>query len=313
MWQDDVWQDEDTLDAEQRIRNQGDVLPSFWKNEYETMANKYWHKFYRRNTTNFYKDRHYLHLICKELLDGPQGSSDFNHMLEVGCGVGNAVLPLLELNERLFVHCIDFARSAIELLRSNPLVASTGNRLIADVCDVVRDDLPTTVPMGRVDVVMCMFVLSALPPDSLSLVLRKLAACLRPGGVLFIRDYGRYDEAQLRFKKGSKLDDHFYVRQDGTCAYYFDLEELVVLAESLKGDEEKSRDNSSNSNSNSLDDNLNSSSNRSSSSGNGGDCGSRGLFRREESECFYIHRQYANRAQARARRRVWIQAKLVKL
>lgn len=168
VWSEDVWHDDDTLDAEQRIRNQGDVLPAFWKNEYETMANKYWHKFYRRNTTNFYKDRHYLHLICKELLDQPSGATDFNHMLEVGCGVGNAVLPLLELNNRLFVHCIDFARSAIELLRSNPLIASTGNRLIADVCDVVRDDLPATVPLGRVDVVTCMFVLSALPPGQFS-------------------------------------------------------------------------------------------------------------------------------------------------
>ena len=315
VWSEDVWQDEDTFDAEQRIRAQGDVLPAFWKNEYETMANKYWHKFYRRNTTNFYKDRHYLHLICKELLDGPHGPSEFNHMLEVGCGVGNAVLPLLELNDHLFVHCIDFARSAIELLRSNPLIASTGNRLIADVCDVVRDDLPATVPMGGVDVVMCMFVLSALPPDSLSLVLRKLAGALRPGGILFIRDYGRYDEAQLRFKKGSKLDDHFYVRQDGTCAYYFDLEELVVLAESLTKEveeqKEHSRDDSS-SNSSSNKDGVVDSSHNSDNNGSSHDVGSR-LFRRVGPECFYIHRQYANRAQARARRRVWIQVKLVKL
>jgi hypothetical protein len=41
----------------------------------------------------------------------------------------------------------------------------------------------------------------------------------------------RYDEAQLRFKKGSKLDDNFYVRQDGTCAYYFDTSELKLMCE----------------------------------------------------------------------------------
>jgi hypothetical protein len=39
----------------------------------------------------------------------------------------------------------------------------------------------------------------------------------------------RFDEAQLRFKKGSKLGDNFYVRQDGTCSYFFDLEELEAM------------------------------------------------------------------------------------
>lgn len=39
----------------------------------------------------------------------------------------------------------------------------------------------------------------------------------------------RYDEAQLRFKKGSKLGENFYVRQDGTCAYFFDLDQLQAM------------------------------------------------------------------------------------
>lgn len=85
----------------------------------------------------------------------------------------------------------------------------------------------------------------------------------------------RYDEAQLRFKKGSKLDDNFYVRQDGTCAYYFDISELEAMC----------------------------------GAGKGGAAGTQYL---EMEEGEHILRQYANRQQKVARHRVWIQAKFVK-
>ena len=38
---------------------------------------------------------------------------------------------------------------------------------------------------------------------------------------MLFRDYGLYDHAMLRFSGGHKLSDNFYVRQDGTRAYYF--------------------------------------------------------------------------------------------
>lgn len=46
---------------------------------------------------------------------------------------------------------------------------------------------------------------------------------LQPGGSVLIRDYGLHDHAQLRFDAKSKISDNFYVRQDGTRAYYFSL------------------------------------------------------------------------------------------
>ena len=51
---------------------------------------------------------------------------------------------------------------------------------------------------------------------------------LKPGGYVLFRDYGLYDQAQIKFCKASdkRLDENLYVRQDGTMSYFFSVEDL---------------------------------------------------------------------------------------
>ena len=147
-------------------------------------------------------------------------------------GVGNAIFPLLELNNDLQVFAFDFAKSAIELMKTNPLYyelnkSSSSFRVLGQVSDITGQ-LPLLD--GSVDLCLCMFVLSAIAPFNQPAVFREMARVLKPGGKVLIRDYGRFDEAQLRFKGSNKIHENFYARQDGTCAYYFTTEELHSLA-----------------------------------------------------------------------------------
>ena len=213
-----------------RLKLQGDRISSYWKQKYETKASQYWHEFYKRNTDRFYKDRHYLHIVFPELAPKEKcttSSSPYTTtMLEVGCGVGNAVTPLVEINNSLKVYAMDFAKSAIDTLKRHDYCQGDDPPIVAFQGDIVKDDLLNTIPEESLDIVLCLFVLSAITPSEHFQVIRKLSRLLKPGGKLLIRDYGRFDEAQLRFKKG-KLDENFYVRCDGTCSYFFELQQLV--------------------------------------------------------------------------------------
>lgn len=122
--------------------------------------------------------------------------------------------------------------------------------------DSPSSPLPPTAHL--VDLISCVFVLSALPPKAQSPALLSLLSALAPGGTLILRDYALHDEAQLRLHalpsksyasvpsllsapvplEGAALADGvdqeevgkaWYRRGDGTMTYFFGVGEMEGL------------------------------------------------------------------------------------
>lgn len=56
--------------------------------------------------------------------------------------------------------------------------------------------------------------------------------CLRPGGLVCVRDYALFDLPHLRFPESKRLGERLYQRGDGTLARFFHLEEMQELGRS---------------------------------------------------------------------------------
>ena len=370
--------------------------------KYDKDAHKYWNNFYSSHETKFFKDRHYLNKafpdefgvvyanhgdqkgeeekdkggsinvdddkMTKKVID-----SDENFTItEIGCGVGNTVLPLLELDpfvitpvskhndddgggddgdgngnnvkniekdnqeillyqkRKLVVWGLDFSSVAIKFLKQDMRyinATTVGNeRARAQVWDITsthpRDIITTAIQSSTSscgileandkneddhnnesqlkqkqyclesssNISLLLFVLSAISPDKMAQAAKNVAASLKPGGILLLRDYGRYDQAQIKLgmSRNKRLSDNFYVKHDGTRCYYFTLEDMKRLFG--MGDKNCNKDDNTNTANNDEEEGA-------------------GL---EVLDLKYVQRIYKNRADDETRRRVWVQARFRK-
>ncbi|XP_068092346.1 tRNA N(3)-methylcytidine methyltransferase METTL6 [Hyperolius riggenbachi] len=211
----------------QKLQNHSVLVSEFKQMKLETEAQKNWDLFYKRNSTNFFKDRHWTTREFEELKACRKFENQRLTILEAGCGVGNCLFPLLEEDPALFVYACDFSPRAVEFVKQNPSYNTDVCK--AFQCDLTKDDLTENIPAESVDVATLIFVLSAIHPSKMLLAIKNIYKVLRPGGCILFRDYGLHDHAMIRFKPGSKLGENFYVRQDGTRSYFFTTEYLESL------------------------------------------------------------------------------------
>ncbi|PIA46641.1 hypothetical protein AQUCO_01500290v1 [Aquilegia coerulea] len=142
-------------------RSMGGYSSCLLKSEhYDRKATKYWNDFYKRHHNKFFKDRHYLEKEWGQYFSTPttiattMNSTDVHSskvVLEVGCGAGNTLFPLLDAFPNLFIHACDFSPNAISLVKSNEDFRE--DQVNAFVCDLTRDDLCQRITPSSVDVV----------------------------------------------------------------------------------------------------------------------------------------------------------------
>ena len=253
-WDKVQWTEEQEKEAKAVIARQ---LESKLPDEDQTVllneAASFWDKFYDKHENKFFKDRHWLFTEFPELRkdseqsttsDAFRRASDSENnlakpdypgcksgvrCLEIGCGVGNTIFPVLQVNKDrdFFVYGCDYSETAINIIRGHR--DYDANRCHVFVHDITSSEQQFPVPDESLDIVVMIFVLSALQFSRIGDAIKRFVKLLKPGGMILFRDYGRYDMAQLRFKNGRCLSDNFYSRGDGTLVYFFTQEEVRDL------------------------------------------------------------------------------------
>ncbi|GMG99586.1 hypothetical protein Nepgr_001426 [Nepenthes gracilis] len=227
-----------------------------------------WSRFHTRHSTGkFFKERRYLLKEFPELVSRP----DCSKVLEVGCGNGSTILPILRGKEKIIVYACDCSIEALEKTKENLVdanIVGIEDRVHPFCCDFSKTGFPKWLAcdscrqmfsekllpcypeikeneeallnnfcssdecqccVGGMDMVTLVFTLSAVPVERMPRAITECFSVLKPGGMLFFRDYGLYDMTMFRFDSEKRLGFREYMRSDGTRSYFFSLDAVRDL------------------------------------------------------------------------------------
>ncbi|EHH25090.1 hypothetical protein EGK_08852 [Macaca mulatta] len=233
-WDNVEWSEEQAAAAERKVQENSTQRVCQEKQvDYEINAHKYWNNFYKIHENGFFKDRHWLftefpelapsqnqnHLKdwflenkrsevpeCRNNEDGPSLIMEEQHKCSSKSLEHKTETPPVEENVTQKISDLEIcadefpgSSATYRILETNP--EYDPSRCFAFVHDLCDEEKSYPVPKGSLDIIILIFVLSAIVPDKMQKAINRLSRLLKPGGMMLLRDYGRYDMAQLRFKK----------------------------------------------------------------------------------------------------------------
>lgn len=234
------------------------------------------------STGNFFKPRRYITKCFPCILDHYASDDNSNQIvssagrkrlvLEVGCGSGSSCLPILRNcseSETTILACdcsavaVDVCKSVIESSTDKEVISTKFGAFVSDP-SLMSDETDTSFSqdvkaahlqllketstnndvddIGLADIVLMVFVLSALPPKRVPRFIKQIYDATKPGGKICFRDYALFDLPMMRFKENhcvySTCHDsdgtrpRLYARGDGTLSRFFSLDTVKDIFES---------------------------------------------------------------------------------
>jgi methyltransferase-like protein 6 len=232
-----------------------------------------WNEFHTSHSTgNFFKPRRYI-MKCFPCILNHNALENSNQLeqpkrlvLEVGCGSGSSCLPILRncTEDTIILACdcsakaVDVCKSVIEsstdsknfgAFVSDPSLESdeTDTSFAQDVKTahmqlLAEETITNDDGVGLADIVLMVFVLSAVPPKRVPRFMKQIYDATKHGGKVCFRDYALYDLPMMRFKETHSVystcsdfdgkTPRLYERGDGTLSRFFSLETIRDIFES---------------------------------------------------------------------------------